>query len=102
MKAAWKRRKAAKALAEIAKVPFEPLHFNVEAIKDEMIKTGAWVEDTNPVATALEAELRRRDKELLAEWRRSVADTQPKRIYGGALIVPWSTVDAILKALPTE
>lgn len=50
----------------------------------------------------LEAELHRRDLQLIAEWRRAIADTRPKQIYGGAVIVPWSTVDAILKLLPTE
>lgn len=56
-------------------------------------------EDSTPVATHLENELRRRDRELLAEWRNVVANGQSHRIVGMGLVIPWSTIDAILKAL---
>lgn len=101
MKAAWKRRKAAKT-AEAAPVEWNVQNPGKNADELTLGFTNGGEVEAKKIAQGFEAELHRRDKELIAEWKRAIADTRPKQIYGGAVIVPWSTVDAILNLLPTE
>lgn len=95
MKAAWAKRK------DIAALGYEPNPFE-DAARGRDINVKMELSDGFKEVQRLENELRRRDKELIAEFKGGVANPQTKRVFGMGLVVAWSTIDAILKALPTE